>query len=83
MLLKGEIERPENRYLPIRSVKRQNRTRSSSALLLLLLGNPRKAMYDLESVYLELRDRAVERRNREAGKQILAKPFSEQTKLNP
>ena len=61
VLLKGEIERLENRYLLNRSVNKQNRTYSSSALL--LLRNPRKAMYDPESAYLELRDRAVERRN--------------------
>ena len=61
VLLKGEIERPENRYLPNRSVNRPNWTCSYSALL--LLRNPRKAMYDPESAYLELRDRAVERRN--------------------
>ena len=61
VLLKEEIERLFNRYLLNRSVNRQNRTRSSSALL--LFRNPRKAMYELESAYLELRDRAVERRN--------------------
>ena len=60
-LLKGEIERLENRYLLIHSANRQNRTHSSSALL--LFRNPRKAMYDPKSAYLELRDRAVERRN--------------------
>ena len=61
VLLKGEIERLENRYLPNRSLNRQNWTHSLSALL--LLRNPRKAMHDPESAYLELRDRAVERRN--------------------
>ena len=58
---KEEFERLENKYLPNRSMNRENRTHSSSALL--LLRNPRKAMYDPESAYLELRDRAVERRN--------------------
>ena len=57
-LLKEEIEKLENRYLPNHSVNRQN---ILSALL--LLRNPRKAMYDPESAFLELRDRAVERRN--------------------
>ena len=61
VLLKGEIVRLENRYFPNRSVNRQNRTHILSALL--LLRNPRKAMYDPESAYLELRDRAVENRN--------------------
>ena len=61
VLLKGEIERLENRYLPNRSLNRQNWTHSLSALL--LLRNPRKAMHDPESAYLELRDRAVERKN--------------------
>ena len=59
MLLKREIERLENRYLLNRSVNRQNRTHIFPALL--LLRNPRKAMYDPESAYLELRDRAVEK----------------------
>ena len=57
VLLKEEIEKLENRYLPKRSGNRQNRTHSLSALL--LLRNPRKAMHDPESAYLELRDRAV------------------------
>ena len=61
VLLKRKIESLENRYLPNRSVNRQNRTHILSALLLLC--NPRKAMYDPESAYLELRDRAVEMRN--------------------
>ena len=61
MLLKREKEKLENRYLPNRAVNRQNRTHILSALL--LLRNPRKAMYDPESAYLELRDRAVEKRN--------------------
>ena len=60
VLLKEELERLENRYLLNRSVNRQNRTRSSSALL--LLSDPRKVMYDPESASVELRDRAVERR---------------------
>ena len=60
VLLKEELERLENRYLLNRSVNRQNRTRSSSALL--LLRDPRKVMYDPESASVELRDRAVERR---------------------
>ena len=58
VLLKREIERLENRYLPNGSVNRQNRTHILSALL--LVRNPRKAMYDPESAYLELRDRAVD-----------------------
>ena len=57
MLLKGDIERLENKYLPNRSVNRQNRTHTSSALL--LLRKPRNSMYDPESAYLELRGRAV------------------------
>ena len=61
VLLKREIERLENRYLPNLSVNRQNRTQILSALL--LLHNPRKAMYAPESAYLELRDRAVEKKN--------------------
>ena len=61
VLLKGEIVWLENRYLPNRSLKRQNRTHILSALL--LLRNPQEAMYDPENAYLELRDRAVERRN--------------------
>ena len=60
VLLKGEIEKLENRYLPNRSVNRQNRTHILSALL--LLRNPRKTMYAQESAYLELPDRAVERK---------------------
>ena len=58
VLLKREIERLENRYLPKRSGNRQNRTHIISALL--LLRNPREAMYDPESAYLELRDRDVD-----------------------
>ena len=61
MLFKEEIEKLENRYLPKPSGNRPNWTHRLSALLLLL--NPRKAMHDPESAYLELRDRAVERRN--------------------
>ena len=60
VLLKREIERLENRYLLICSVNRQNRTHSSSALL--LLRNSPKSLYDPKGAYLELRDRAVERR---------------------
>ena len=60
VLLKGEIEKLENSYYVNHPENSQNRTHSSSALL--LLRNPRKAMYDPESAYSELRDRAVERK---------------------
>ena len=58
VLCKEEFARLENKYLPNRSMNRENWTQSLSALLL-LLRNPRKAMHDPESAYLELRDRAV------------------------
>ena len=51
LLLKEEIERLENRYLPNRSVNRQNLIHILSALLLLRI--PREATYDPESAYLE------------------------------